>query len=281
MKKILQWVLAATLISGFTVGVTSCQDNDDNPAPAKKKYRLVHSEQVNDNGSYYIADYGYDNQGRLLTYKCIAYNTPYGDLVDSDETYTYGDHYIIVWRHDDLYYRYTLNDDGLIVKEEMIKIEDGVEKVTNVDNYQYDGDRLKSYEEFGPHNLYIYHWEDGDLMSCAVDNQEGNMIKTEFTYSGLSVDHGYLIAPLSTVSKPLYIMGYYGKPSKHLISHIKTVSDTSGGTAQTLTERDYTYTIADGHIVEMVENTNSIMKIGQMERLTSSKHTITFTYEEY
>jgi hypothetical protein len=118
-------------------------------------------------------------------------------------------------------------------------------------------------------------------MSCAVDNQEGNMIKTEFTYSGLSVDHGYLTAPLSTVSKPLYIMGYYGKPSKHLISHIKTVSDTSGGTAQTLTERDYTYTIADGHIVEMVENTNSIMKIGQMERLTSSKHTITFTYEEY
>jgi len=62
-------VLAATLISGFTVGVTSCQDNYDNPAPAKKQYRLVHSEQVIDDGSYYIADYGYDNQGRLLTYK--------------------------------------------------------------------------------------------------------------------------------------------------------------------------------------------------------------------
>jgi hypothetical protein len=51
MKKILNWVLAATLISGFTVSVTSCQDNEDNPAPAKKMYTLFDRDYT-----YTIAD---------------------------------------------------------------------------------------------------------------------------------------------------------------------------------------------------------------------------------
>ena len=36
MKKIMNWVLAAALICGFSMDLTSCSNNDDNPVTAKK-----------------------------------------------------------------------------------------------------------------------------------------------------------------------------------------------------------------------------------------------------
>lgn len=58
MKKMMIWVLAAILICGFSMGVTSCEDNSDNPVPVKKKYRLVQRKDVRegDNGAYYVCN---------------------------------------------------------------------------------------------------------------------------------------------------------------------------------------------------------------------------------
>ena len=56
MKKFSNWMLAAILICGTSVFI-SCDDNTDNPVPAKKKYRLVQRKDVADNtNTYYIAD---------------------------------------------------------------------------------------------------------------------------------------------------------------------------------------------------------------------------------
>jgi hypothetical protein len=46
-------------------------------------------------------------------------------------------------------------------------------------------------------------------------------------------------------------------------------------------EDDYTYTVADGHVVEMVDNASIITKMGVIEYKTERTITTTFTYEEY
>ena len=281
MKKILNWVLAATLISGFTVSVTSCQDNEDNPAPAKKKYRLVQRKEVNeDTGAYYITDYGYDDQGRLVSYLRVGYNTQYSDgpYVNADYTFTYGDHYILQKYSEDSYAYFTLNDDGLIVKEQGFVIEDGVEDPRSFFDFQYEDGRVMSYEENGNEKFSAFHWEDGDLMYYGEKATEQPYSVTTFTHSELSVDHGYLKAPLSTMSEELYMMGYYGKPSKHLASHEKL--EAGSKKMYTLFDRDYTYTIADGHIVEMVEVATTEIKTAVYSRSETKTTTTTFTYEE-
>lgn len=79
----------------------------------------------------------------------------------------------------------------------------------------------------------------------------------------------------------LYMMGYYGKPSKHLEAHYHTITQTA--TLFLSYDHDYTYTIADGHIVEVVRETYGKMKIESMnyDMLTGRTIVTTFTYEEY
>ena len=272
----MNWMLAAILICGTSVFI-SCNDNSDNPVPAKKKYRLVQRKEVNDHtDAYYITDYGYDDQGRLISFKRVSYNTELGDgFVEADFTYTYGDHYIIAKHYDDLSYRYTLNDDGLIIKEEMLK---SGNDPRDVSYFQYEDGRIISYLEAGNPNSYTFHWEDDDLMYYGPEPTEQSINMTTFTRSELSVDH-VLIAPLSSMEEALYMMGYYGKPSKHLESHFKKEAKGSSN-IYLLSDHDYTYTIADGHIVEMVVNTTSVMKVGLIDRKTTRETTTTYTYEE-
>ena len=279
MKRIMNWVLVTTLICGFSLGVTSCADNNDNPVPTKKKYRLVQRKEIyDDSDTYYITDYGYDSQGRLKSFVRRGYNTPFGDIVDANYTYTYGDHYIIEKQGNDAYYTYTLNDDGLIVKEQGTVIENGVEIPRSLYSFQYEDGRIISDGDTNTSFLNIFHWEDGDLMYYGLEN-EGPIQKTStFTRSGLSVDHGYMKEPKNTMSEGLYMMGYFGKPSKHLESHFKL--ESKGGDIYLLYDHDYTYTIADGHIVEMVDFMTSVTK-GMYESALTNKTTTTFTYEEY
>ena len=124
-----------------------------------------------------------------------------------------------------------------------------------------------------------FHWEDGDLLYYELSAREDFVDKTEFTRTGLSVDHGYLIAPEVSMNEAMYMMGYYGKPSKHLESHYKQVNQ--GGTVFLSYDHDYTYTLADGHIVELVEDATTTVRLPVMDRITKSKITSTFTYEEY
>ena len=281
MKKIMSWGLAATLICSFTMGVTSCDDSSDNPVPAKKKYRLVQRKDSYDNGeTYTITDYGYDNQGRVKTIVTQYYRIDWDEpVVDIDVTYTYEDH-LIVTKNWDGYCRYfTLNDDGLIIKEESNWIKDGEETPKKAQEYyQYVDGRIAEFLEEGFPTPYIFHWEAGDLMSSV---REDLIININFTRTPLSVDHGYVIPPLSSMDEELYMMGYYGKQSKHLESHYETVLEADG--ISSLIKHDYTYTIADGHIVEVVRETYGNTKIESMnyDMLTGRTIVTTFTYEEY
>lgn len=147
---------------------------------------------------------------------------------------------------------YTLNDDGLIVQEQGFVTENGVEESRPPYYIQYEDGRMISYEETETGHWDGFRWEDGDLMFYGQDNLEEGMNKTTFTRSALCVDHGYTKSPLITISEALFLMGYFGKPSKHLESHNK--SEKEGGNISFISDDDYTYTIVDGHIVEMVES---------------------------
>ena len=278
MKKMMIWVLAAILICGFSMGVTSCEDNSDNPVPAKKKYRLVQRKDVRegDNGAYYVCNYSYDDQGRLKSFVKMGYNTEWGTITSANCTYTYGDHYIIEKQGEDIYIYHTLNDDGLIIMTEFRKIEDGVENTYSVDYYQYNNRRLVVYGQ----NEYFLHWQDGDLIYYGLNEQETTRVdKTEFTRSELTVDHGFLVSPIVSMNDELYLMGYYGLPSKHLESKIKRTNESGANFVKA--EEDYTYTIADGHIVELVRNSHVVTKMGAYQIEKTNKYNYTFTYEAY
>ena len=150
MQKIIQWMLAAILICGTGV-FTSCNDNSDNPVPAKKKYRLVQRKDVvEETGVYYITDYSYDDQGRLASFVRYVHKPQLGDgtYVEGKITYTYEDHCIIERHLNSNYiYYYTLNDDGLIVKAQMYTIKDGVETPGYPDYLQYKDGRILSIED--------------------------------------------------------------------------------------------------------------------------------------
>lgn len=282
MKKMINLVLAAILICG-TVAFTACNDNSDNPVPSKKKYRLVQRKEVYDNtDAYYITHYGYDDQGRLISFKRVGYNTQYSDgaFVDANYTYTYEDHCIIERHLNSNYiYYYTLNDDGLVVKVQSASIEDGVETPGYPDYLQYKDGRILSIEDTNAKHLTVFHYEGDDLMYFQREDVEVSPVLYTYTRTELSVDHGYLNTPYTTMDEPLYMMGYFGKPSKHLESHKK--SETKDSKIYALFDYDYTYTIADGHIVEMVEVTHMIIDYVFYKDDSTKTTTSTFTYEEY
>ena len=279
MKKIMSWGLAATFICGFTMGVTSCDDKSDNPVPAKKRYRLVQHKQVFNDNQYAIADYSYDSQGRLKHYNRVIYYVDRNDsLWDADYTYTYGDHYILEKHHEKYYDYYTLNDDGLIITEETRTSPD--EPATPAYYFQYVDGKISGYREREVPSVMTFNWEGDDLMTYGWYDVDGLVDNTEFTRSSLTVDHGYMAAPMVMMSDALYMMGYYGKPSKHLESHCYKVKN-QGANVFVSYDHEYTYTIADGHIVEMVDNSSMVLHHPILDRTTNSTTISTFTYEEY
>ena len=157
---------AAILFCGFSMGVTSCKDNDDDSVSAKKKYRLVQYKEVSDqNDEYYITSFGYDAQGRVTSFKIGWYNNPkVGDVLTVHNTYTYADHSIIEKHGDGYIYYFTLNDDGLIVKQQINKVTDGVETTESNYYFQYDDGRLISAKDDRGSYQNVLHWEDGDMM---------------------------------------------------------------------------------------------------------------------
>ena len=271
----MNWVLAAALICGFSMDLTSCSNNSDNPVPAKKKYRLIQRLEITNDGDTIITDYGYDTQGRLETYVRVTFK-PSETRVNANFTFTYGDHCIIERQLDNEYFYYTLNDDGLIIKEENRTEID--KPSASLHTYQYADGRLIAYQESDNPVVSKLHWEDGDLMYYGREGLAGYVDKTEYTRTQLSVDHGFMTEPLGTMSDVLYMMGYYGKPSKHLESHYKKEVQNQLGLS-TLIEFDYTYTLADGHIVKMVKESTIKMQVPLINK--TSILTATFAYEEY
>jgi hypothetical protein len=78
------------------------------------------------------------------------------------------------------------------------------------------------------------------------------------------------------------MMGYYGKHSKHLESCYELSLEDHENGIFSLNKNDYTYTIADGHIVEVVRETYGKTKIEPMDYDMTTGRTIvtTLTYEE-
>ena len=244
-----------------------------------RECRLVQRKEVNEeSGVNRISRYGYDDQGRLTSYVIESYKTDLGIFPEEIHTYTYGDHYIKEQIDEEGYELYTLNDDGLIVKHESIRMKDGVETVTSALFYQYENGRISTYGE--NKSKYVFQWKDGDLMSFYLDTKVEIEDITECTLSELTVDHGYRMPPMLSMREPLYMMGYYGKPSMHLESH-KTNS-VKTAVYSLFYEFDYTYTIDKGHIVEFVNYYKITTDMGANRIIDKSYKTIsTFSYGEY
>lgn len=278
MKRFMQWVMVAALICGTNVFLSSCSKDDDNDPV--KKCRLVERKEVySDTDAYYITRYSYDAQGRLASFVREGYNTDWGNITEANFAYTYGDHFIKEQHGNEGYDLYTLNDDGLIVKHETIRTKDGVEGVTTSFSYQYDNGRISFYKETENTEGYLFQWKDGDLMTYYLDTKRDVEDITEYTRSELMVDHGYIKPPSNMMREPLYMMGYYGKPSKHLESHKTNSAKT--GPVSVIYEFDFTYTLDKGHIVELVDNHKVTTDMGVSKTEKIVKQTSTFTYEEY
>jgi hypothetical protein len=161
----------------------------------------------------------------------------------------------------------------------MYTIKDGVETPGYPDYLQYKDGRILSIEDTNAKHLTVFHYEGDDLMYFQREDVEVSPFLCTYTRTDLSVDHGYLNTPYTTMDEPLYMMGYFGKQSKYLESHKK--SETKDSKTYVLFDYDYTYTIVDGHIVEMVEISTSVMKMGAYESTSTKTTTTTLTYEKY
>lgn len=277
MKRIMNLVMAATIICGACV-FTACTNVDDpiEPQPVKKQYRLIRLCYTNEAKSRGTASYTYDSQGRIVSEEREETNSQ-GIRFISGYYYIYGSHRITsVSLAGDIIKHFTLNDDGLIVKEEFMLVGQD-EKPRIISEYQYDAEgRVVSYDNRGQRTYCI--WEDGDIRAV-MTGEPGSLITTaEFTPSTQSVEQGFIFPYISTFEEVLYWEGYYGKTPKHLIAKVESHLHESETMYSDLAY-DYTYTVADGHITEYTEEGDLKIVIGGREIGGPRKATYTLDWE--
>lgn len=276
MNKIFNGVLVATLICSASV-FTSCSDDDSKTE--KKQFRLVECNYIYDDesGAYYTTHYVYDNQGRVIS--------DYGEGVDEEGnfyhdgwSYTYGDHQIIAkgqLRESTVIY--TLNDDGLIIKEEHVQSdypEDSPRNLIEVFEYDSQGRMIHTVEED-----VKFFWDGDDLMSFEAGDQNERTSRGDFTYTELTVDHGYTEPFLKSFDETLFMMGYYGKTPKHLIAQSKRqAKEISSDLEFTY---NFTYTLSDGHIDTIEKESVTSIRIGNFNSERREKRTVSYVWESF
>ena len=194
--------------------------------------------------------------------------------------YTYADHKIIVETKtpgDSYQYVYTLNDDGLIVKNVFIRLG---EEPQNHGEYQYDSEgKVIIYDSSVPKRT-VFTWKDGDLICYEVGDQTEGLNRTDFIPSDLTVKEGFVMPITAGIfNEVLYSQGCYGKTPKHLVAKAIGKAEKSA-LMKTDFVYDYTYTMADGHITKMVEDGTVKVTAGSLVVDGPSRKIHTYVWEE-
>ena len=283
MRRLEKWMLAAILICSMSAFTACTSDNGDNPVapqPGKKQFQLTRYLSAKDSiGVGVSTDYTYDVQGRVILEMETIINGD-GTHYTNEIRYTYADHKIIEETEtpgDSYQHVYTLNDDGLIVKNELIR---PGEEPQNQGEYQYDSEgKLIIYDSSAPKQT-VFTWKDGDLICYEVGDQTESLNRTDFTPSDLTVEEGFVMPITAGIfNEVLYRQGYYGKTPKHLVAKVVSKAETSSMMKTDLVY-DYTYTLADGHITKMVEEGTLKVTAGSFVMDGPSKNIYTYVWEE-
>ena len=117
--------------------------------------------------------------------------------------------------------------------------------------------------------------DDDDLVKIETGKVGGDMETEIITPSELSVDHPQPLPFLTSLDNALFMQGYYGKASKHLIA--STVLDSGTPIGLKMTD-EYSYTITNGRIMG-IEN-HSISEITILGYKSESTTTYTYVWKE-
>jgi len=272
-------IKAAILICGMSLLTACTSGNEDNPVapkPERNQYQLAHRSAIKDaTGAGTSTDYAYDAQGRVISEMETDIDAD-GTQTKYEYYYTYSDHKIIL---DARIFQnvYTLNDEGLIVKCEVIH---PGEEPRTLNEYQYDSEgKIISYEVEN-HKRTVMTWKDGDLISEETGDQVEALNRTDFIHSDLTAEEGFIMPFTSGIfNEMLYRQGYYGKTSKHLVAKVISKTEMSS-TDKSDIVLNCTYTIADGHVTKMVEEGTVKITVGSFVLDKPTKTTYTYVWKE-
>ena len=260
-----------TLVAEYTAdqadNVVFSKDNSEQSTT--KKYVLESLQDVPENGSQSTSNYTYDEQGRLISHIVSK------DNKDDTYTYTYSEQQIIMERVGTLSKNiYTLNDKGLIVKEEFYTINGDLARCGT---YEYDEEGKLASTSIDGKAHYIYRWQDGDMVKLEQATPKENVVAyTEFTPSELTADYGQRVTYETNMNENLFMKGYYGKLSKHLPAK-ELMMNISGAITSAL-ENNYTYTITDGCITGVEANSSLTSTPLNIKKETTNNYT--FVWKE-
>ena len=183
--------------------------------------------------------------------------------------YAYNDHQIQKLAFDDDKCIYTLNDQNLITKNEIIT----QAGKTSTTKYEYDSKgRLISVEGVESNTLTTYTWnDDDDVVKYVSGPTDGDPSSTTIiTPSDQSIDHEFTLNNFTSADNNLFMKGYFGKSPKHLPAHVETNAEGGPYTLSLIT--DYKYTITNGRLVEMDKHTETKSSFELLNSEDSTKY---------
>ena len=233
------------LMSLVALGVVfaSCANSDNPyiPTTPDGKYVMVKDSVVYSNGDIIIKNWEYDAEGKVVkeilsscyadgtTDQSVNNYTYTPDLITSEVSYTSGDTKIFYLR---------LNNKGLVEQ-----LEDVSENL--VYNYKYDdGDRIIWHSENGSDESIT--WKYGD-----VEKYDYGYGVTYYSWTNYKNNFPYLTVHVDYYDDILAQMGYFGKPTRHLVSEFHYDIEDDDYSAHG--RHDFSYVVLGGLVMEFTQ----------------------------
>lgn len=271
-------MLAAIAVSGMLSGCTSMDDNPVEPKPSEKPKKVLKSYEMYSNATLDMsAEITYDKQGRVTG----VYNKYSLDDGYSTEyvIYNYESNKIIeTSTFSNTIRTYLLNDAGVVEKMTTDSY-DGSIDLNVVDEYTYDSDNRMLAKNSLTDKIHKFYWSDDEMTRYEIGDQAVYEYYVNITPSEVSTDNYILpYTPFESMNSIVYMMGYFGKPSKHLPAQKYTKAQSSLARSE-VTEK-FTYTVTDGYVTKIVHDSDFTMVTPEQSFIRNNKREYVFHWEE-
>lgn len=239
-----QDILKCTGMLIVALALVACNDDDDSSTPAAKRYVVSQIESIiNGETPHDTTFYVYDVQGRPTQFKELSYVK--GQLIITNNTYTYADGKIIVNDTSEFPRRIKLDEHNRIVEYTRYNHAD-MAYYTKTYTYDADGQLATSVDG---EETYTYKWENGDLVGYECTHN-GELLSTNtIVPSAIECTECPPNISVYGIDALFYARGYFGKLSKHLpASQVLKTNETPK--SNITTTQNFTYKLVDGRVAE-------------------------------
>ena len=256
---------ALTAVAAAGIVFASCT-NIDSPvvdnSTSDAKYVMAKDSVVSSLGNTRVYTFEVDAEGRF-TKEIANYELSNGNSYQRICNFSYGTNTITredVYSNGETYTSlFMLNDKGLV---EQCYDEEADETIT----FEYNDNDNLILSTCDDEYTITAEWKDGDLLT----DTDGDIIGV-YTLSNLEVDFPYFMTYAYYYDTTLAQMGYFGKPSRHLVSSIKYENEGENG--HSVETVYYDYVVRNGLIHEITATLDVVLTIdGVEEKASKTEH---------